>query len=42
MAAGDSPAQPPALTAWENHGGYEFISGSAMLVSFLLLQRTHL
>lgn len=31
MAADDTP-EPPVLTPWENHGGYEFISGSAMLV----------
>lgn len=34
MAAGDGP-EPPVLTAWENHGGYEFISGSAMLVRLM-------
>ena len=36
MAADDTP-EPPVLTPWENHGGYEFISGSAMLVRLLPL-----
>lgn len=31
MAAADS-LELAALTVWEYHGGYEFVSGSAMLV----------
>lgn len=36
LTAAAGGAEPAALQAWEYHGGYEFISGSAMLVRALL------